>query len=219
MDTYRRGQIEWALWRFIELGRPASRAPSKRLRAIVKYLLQFDRSTNSPTAITTRKADGKGTEAVYPPFDAFCLVIAFDLTRFGFKQSEALLLLSNLRPRLHSVFFEILANPPPFPEHLNRDGSWKNSKKLTHGPDRRVFLLLQWVELAEAFPALSPSAKKAKAPIFQEPQICRGLTELKTALNAMDHQFRRAFVLEIAHTAARVTEFLNEAPIVKRGRK
>jgi hypothetical protein len=45
-----------------------------------------------------------------------------------------------------------------------------------------------------------------------------GVEKLRDQLDLMDHFFRRAIVLEIAHTAATIVEFLHQAPLKRRGR-
>ena len=42
---------------------------------------------------------------------------------------------------------------------------------------------------------------------------------LKTELQKMHFEYRKALVFELAHTAAMVSDLLKEAPLVKRGRK
>jgi hypothetical protein len=84
--------------------------------------------------------------------------------------------------------------------------------------DRRVFLLLERVEASEELPALHQSGRGGDSPIYREPIICHGLRNLENELDRMDQVFRRALVLDLAHTAVRVSEFLAKAPEIKRGR-
>jgi hypothetical protein len=81
-----------------------------------------------------------------------------------------------------------------------------------------VFLVVQRVEFSEAFPGFEHLNNKRKASVFREPVFCYGIEELREQLNLMDHHFRRAIVFEIAHTATRTIEFLNQAPRRRRGR-
>jgi hypothetical protein len=41
----------------------------------------------------------RGVDATFTAFDAFCLALAVDFLRTGFKQSEVLLLVAHLRVR------------------------------------------------------------------------------------------------------------------------
>ena len=43
-NTYRRGQVEWALWRMSTIGRPAPAEPSPVFRNRIKRLLEIDRN-------------------------------------------------------------------------------------------------------------------------------------------------------------------------------
>lgn len=228
-STFRLGQVTWALWRFAVLGMSADATPSAIFRSRIKQLITLDRvgltlskvkKTTRPQTLTAHKAEGSGTEATYAEFDAFCLAVALELQAFGLKQGDVMLLMGHLRPQLVQEFRNILENPPPFPTHLNQDGSWRTKQQKSHaGHDRRVFVVVSRANRSEAFPAFKTSRKAANASIFREPQICHGLDALKAALGKMDHQFRRAFVLEIAQMAARISEFLQHAPVIKRGRK
>jgi hypothetical protein len=221
--TYRRNQVEWALWKFSTLDLPAGDEPISTFRARIKHLLQLDRSgvlfrkvRHGPPlehALSTHETEGTGVDALFTAFDAFCLALAVDLLRTGFKQSEVLLLLAYLRPHLAVPFTAILRSPPPFRSRLGRKAGTEDA-----GEDRRVFLVIERVEFAEAFPALAGSRKPSRGPIFREPVLCRGRDELCKKLDRMDHLLRRAIVIEIAHSAARIAEFLDQAPLTRRGR-
>jgi len=223
---YRRGQVEWALWRFSTLDLPGGDEPLSAFRARVKHLLQLDRSgalfastefcPPVAHALSWGQSLKTGIDAYFSAFDAFCLAIALDLLRAGFKQSEVLLLIGHLRPRLGKPFADILENPPAFRSRLRLAN--RPEPKDEGGDDRRVFLVIQRVECSEAFPAFTTTGKQNPGAIFREPLFCLGIQELGAELGKMDHLFRRAIVLEIAHMAARVAEFLDQAPYVKRGR-
>lgn len=227
-QLYSRGQLEWALWKLSTIDLPAGDEPQTAFRARVKHLLQLDRAgtttghpaypTPVPHALSSEEPGGKGVDAAFSGFDAFCLAIALDFLRAGFKQSEVLLLMTHLRPRLKQPFARIMAAPPPFrSRHLRT--SIPTTFKRSGGEDRRVFLVVQRVEFSEAFPAFGHvHSRQRKGSIFREPLFCYGIEGLQAQLDLMDHLFRRAIVLEIAHTAARTVEFLNEAPRRRRGR-
>ena len=94
--TFKRGQVEWALWRAFTQYRSQGDVPPQIFRTRIKRLLDLDRD---PGADATKAAsiapfafvapvDGSGVEAAYAPFDVFCLGLALDLLDVGFKQSE-----------------------------------------------------------------------------------------------------------------------------------
>jgi hypothetical protein len=84
--------------------------------------------------------------------------------------------------------------------------------------DRRVFLLLERVEASEEFPTLHQSGRGGDNPIYREPTVCQGLRNVAHELDRMDQVFRRALVLDLAHTAVGLSKFLAEAPEIRRGR-
>jgi hypothetical protein len=224
-ETYRRSQVEWALWRFSTLDLPSGDEPASTFRARVKHLLQLDRSgvifstaKHPPSvdhALSSQPTEGTGVDATFTAFDAFCLALGVDFLRAGFKQSEVLLLLGHLRPRLLSPFAEILRTAPEFKSRLGRrsDGGGGSEE------DRRVFLVIERVEFSEAFPVFAAPPKGGrKGGIYREPSFCRGVAALCAKLDKMDHLFRRAIVFEIAQMATRIAEFLDQAPLKRRGR-
>jgi hypothetical protein len=227
-QLFSRGQVEWALWKLSTIDLPAGDEPMSAFRARVKHLLQLDRAgviSGHPAypipvehALVSEESRGKGVDAAFRAFDAFCLAIALDFLRAGFKQSEVLLLMLHLRQRLEEPFAKVLRAPPTLRPRPSRN---TDPQIRQHGSDddRRVFLVIQRVEFSEAFPAFEHvTSTRKKASIFREPVFCSGIEELRQQLDLMDHLFRRAIVLEIAHTAARTIEFLNQAPLKRRGR-
>jgi hypothetical protein len=226
--TYRRGQVEWALWKFSTLDLPRGDEPFSTFRARVKHLLQIDRSgrgrghpADPPPvefALSSGRTEGTGFDATFTAFDAFCLAIAIDLLRAGFKQSEVFLFMIHLRPRLEGPFAEILRAPPPFRSRLARNAAEEIHKGRPRD-DGRVFLVINRVEFSETFPTFPEMTfKRSKAPILPDPFFCYGVDDLRDKLDGMDHIFRRAIVIEIAHMAAMIAELLEQAPALRRGR-
>jgi hypothetical protein len=225
--TYRRSQVEWALWKFATLDRPSGDEAISTFRARVKHLLLLDRTRamfskarRAPKvahALSSHETEGTGVDAIFTAFDTFCLALALDFMRAGFKQSEVLLLIAHLRPRLAQPFAAIMRSPPRFrSRHSPKTGAGRSTMEPEE--DRRVFLVVERVEFAEAFPTAA-GRKVDQGAIFREPTFCHGIDGLRDKLDAMDHFFRRAVVMEIANMAARVSEFLDQAPLVRRGRR
>src|SRR3954453_2664790 len=221
-NTYRRGQVEWALWQLSTLDRPASEEPTPVFRNRIKRLLEIDRARlamagkkgKGPLAFSQDKPEGTGVDVAFSAYDSFILALGLDLLRMGFVQSEVVMLMNFLRLRLHRPFIQVLQNPPD-PE---RRSAGAKRRPVKPEQDRRVFLLLERVEASEEFPALHQKGRGGDTPIYREPVICHGLQELAHELDRMDQVFRRALVLDLAHTAVRVSEFLAKAPEIKRGR-
>jgi hypothetical protein len=132
----------------------------------------------------------------------------------GFVQSEVVRLMNYLRSNLERAFRQILRNPPDLPGRSLKS----TPHPLEPGEDRRVFLLLERVDLSEEFPALHQKGRGDDRAFHKEPKICHGLEDLGSELDRMDQVFRRALVLDLAHTAVGVSDFLAKAPEIKRGR-
>ncbi len=101
-DSYKRGQVEWALWRFFLQGRQVGPEQQKVFLTRIKRLLELDRGEDLGAKTETPHArfafadvapEGKGTDVDFRPFNAFCLALALDLLDTGFKQSEIVFLL------------------------------------------------------------------------------------------------------------------------------
>ena len=220
-DTYRRGQVEWALWRMSTIGRPAPEEATLVFRNRIKRLLEIDRTGafeasrkgKGQLAFSEDRPEGTGFDVAFTAYDAFILALGLDLLRMGFVQSEVVMLMNFLRPRLGKIFDRILQNPPD-PE---RRSATVKRHAVKPQQDRRVFLLLERVEASEEFPALQ-KGRGGDNPIYREPKICQGVGDLADELDRMDQVFRRALVLDLAHTATNVSKLLATAPEIKRGR-
>jgi hypothetical protein len=136
----------------------------------------------------------------------------------GSKQSEVFLFMLHLRERLEVPFAEILRSPPPFRSRLAKNASAEIGPEEPRD-DRRVFLVIHRVKFSETFPPFPyMDFKRSKAPILPDPFFCYGVDDLRDKLDTMDHIFRRAIVIEIAHMAAMIAELLELAPVRRRGR-
>jgi hypothetical protein len=229
--TYKRGQVEWALWRAFTLARSPGHGPPSIFRTRVKRLLDLDRELDSsemevpPTcafAFVEPSDGGSGFEVQYAPFDVFCLAIGLDLLDVGFKQGEIVLLMRYLRATLTDWFDDLVQRPslidrqvrlakdhPDLPSIERRAGQAPIA-------DARVFLILKRIEMTELMPAIQGKPGQA---VFLEPEVIEGVAGLGQRLEALMPLHRRTVVtLEIAATAQAVSVFLNEAPVVPRGR-
>lgn len=222
-ETFKRSQVEWALWRFASFLRNAGEKPPKVFLTRIKRLLEIDRADRGEGerfAFIGAAPQGQGVDVEFTAFDACCLALALDLLDAGFKQSEVVFLMRHIREELEPEFAWIMRDPPPTRQRrFAKDAPDKPSyaEGARRWADYRVFIVVQKVEMTEVFPALAKRTA-AKVPIFLEPVFCRGIEALQVELHRMGHGYRKAMVLEIAHAAALVTSFLENAPITKRGR-
>ena len=222
-ETYKRGQVEWSLWRFFTFPRAAGDKPPKAFLTRIKRLLEIDwvdREEGKKFAFIEDVPQGQGVDAVFTAFDAFCLALALDLLDAGFKQSEVVFLMQHIRQDLREEYDWIMLNPPLARQSVAAKPatdrpSYEESGRLR--ADYRVFAVIQKVEMTEVFPVLAEPQYSGK-PIILEPVFCHGIEALQTELNRMAVSFRKAMVLEIANAAALVTSLLKDAPLTKRGR-
>ncbi len=231
--TYRRGQVEWALWRAFTLARSPGDGPPPIFRTRIKRLLDLDRDLDVSVfgaeppcafAFAEPSEGGSGTEAQYAAFDVFCLALALDLLDVGFKQGEIVYLMRYLREPLEDWFRDLLARPSLINRQRNLAKMHPKLPRLERGggkaplADARVFLILNRIEMTEVL-ALAQPGGKASQPVFLEPAFCEGIAELQTRLDTLMPLHRRTVItLEITAVAQAVHTLLEAAPIVPRGR-
>ncbi|MEX0923724.1 MAG: hypothetical protein WDZ84_13215 [Rhodovibrionaceae bacterium] len=227
--SYGRGQAEWALWRsFTVRSVTASQEVPKVFRTRIKRLLEIDRHIDFGDADVPPEADyafaqpaDESGEIAYRAIDVFCLAIALDLLDAGFQQSEVVFLMRYLRPELERRFPGLLKPPSLIDRQRHRAKDYPNvpsDEKENHGDaDRRLFMVLRKVEMKEIG---SPEYRRRdRLPIFLEPLYCEGISALTKELNNLLPQRRRAVtVLELAANARAVSIYLEQAPIIQRGR-
>ena len=227
-QLFSRGQVEWALWQLSTIDLPSGEEPFSAFRARIRHLLRLDRSRaiqghpiDPPEvtyALSSKDPEGTGVDAPFTALDTFCLAIALDLLRGGFKQAEILLFVLYVRPQLEKAFAKILDAPPTLRSQLARKAT-PDDRNGQHGDDRRIFLVVQRIESPDVYSGYwDVSFERSQTLISQAPVFCNGINELRDHLDKMDQFFRRAIVLEIAHMAAMIVEFLKQAPLKRRGR-
>ena len=229
-ECYKRGQVEWALWRFFLQGRQVGPEQQKVFLTRIKRLLELDRGedlgakTETPHArfaFADAAPEGKGTDVGFRPFNAFCLALALDLLDTGFKQSEIVFLLRHIRDDLETWFERILRSPPTGRQRIRPQDRPEAPTLLDAGgreyADCRVFVVINKIEIKEIFQLLGGS-KLASGPLIMEPVYCRGIEALRNELDRMGPDKRKAMIIEIAHVAAGISGILPDAPVMKRGR-
>jgi hypothetical protein len=229
LSRYKRSQVEHAIWRMLTSQNPGAGDPSPVFLTRIKRILEEDRAAKlitgldtdvAPFAFADEASPGRGGDAAFTPFDAFCLALALDLVNAGYKPSEVIVLLRLFRPYLVEQFDEIRRTPRPdgrqrerpregLPSFWDKSGEWA---------DGRVYMVVRKVELKEVVPGRSGATN---APGYVEPTFCRGLEALSEELGRMgigDGSYRQALVLELAYLAVRLNAFLEKAPLTHRGR-
>lgn len=220
--SYRRGQVERALWRWATTA-DRLREPPPVFLVRIKRLLEIDREGKkaADTAFYSELPRGTGTDVAYSAFNVFCLAIGLDLLDAGFKQAEVVALLQNWREQLALAFGQVLESPP-IPRKRLKPSQRPGSPTVEHAgetyADCRLYAVIEKIEMTEIF-AGHPGAPPKGKPLIRTPKIVRGIKALTEALEPLPYRQRKAIVLEIAHTAVVVTLRLNQEPAIKRGRQ
>ena len=199
-------------------------------RTRIKRLLDLDRDmepageaekTSTPFAFSSAPPNGRGVEIPFTSFDTFCLALGLDLLDVGFKQSEVVFLMQHIRQSL-SEQHDLIMRSPPTPREKLHAGDRPNVPIYDHRnfqiADCRVFILINKVELTELFGS-APDKRISPTPRILQPIFCLGIEALKDELHQMGFSYRKAMVFELSEMAVMLTDFLLEAPLVKRGRK
>ncbi len=232
---YKRGQAELALWRFFSAGFSQGAQPPEEFLIRVKRLLEVDwnRDTSKDSEVRhprfafrdgRGKGGGKGWEVSYTLFNVCCLGWGLELLDVGLKQSEVVFLLRHLCKEFQQEFEYILENPPAPGQRMAAEDRPSCPSYEDQGlvlADCRVYAIIQMVKFKELFPHLK-GRKILRQPIFPTPVFCHGYAEAAKELHRMQRdplQYRKAFVMEIAHMVILVKQYLEEAPAVPRGRK
>lgn len=228
--AYKRGQVEWALWRAFTLATTSSDAPPI-FKTRIKRLLDLDREIDTtgsqapPThayAFSQQGAEGSGIEVQYTALDALCLGVALDLLDVGFKQSEIVTLMRYLRATLEDWFDDLLERPSLIDRqsHLHKNHPHlpriERDKGRSALADARVFLLLNRIELTEVLPVIDKLNNEA---LFLKPIVAEGIEGLSRILDThLSINRRTVITVEVAALAQAVTAFLEKAPMPARGR-
>jgi hypothetical protein len=225
--TYGRGQLEWALWRSFARASFSKEDAPQKFRTRIKRLLEIDRDLDLSDAEVPPESDysfapppSRG-EAAYSAIDGFCLAIALDLLDAGFKQAEIVFLMRYLRPELQARFRGLLEPPSLIDHQRYRAKDYPHLPSFRHRgrdyADARVFVILQKVELKEIIP--KAFRERHAGPVILEPLFCAGVVELGARIEDLMPNRRRAVtVLELKATAQAVQVYLDEAPVIRRGR-
>ena len=221
-ETYRRGQVEWAIWQVMASDASKAGSPPKAFVTRIKRLLELDRAETEDRpglAFTDTAPAGQGTDRAFTPFDALCLALALELIDMGFKQAEVVFLLQHCRKELSPVYEKIMRRPKPNRRRVHPRNDPDAPTYQVRGSrwvDRRFFMVIGKVEMTELFPRLEAQIK-AGEPVFLRPAYLEGVDKLASYLNER-LGFRKSLVLEISGPAREVNAQLPLAPEIKRGR-
>jgi hypothetical protein len=209
VDTYRRGQVEWAAWSNFALNTPiASTEIPRPFLTRIKHFFDLDRArepaksdqAGARYAFFGDDQPGKGQDTSFTLLDAACLVLALYLSDLGFKQLETICVLRHIR------------------KHIARELTAAQRSKKRHRVlegDDPLLLLLGRVEITS--PYASVKAQDGR-PMVYGPIFVRGYKELQGEFCVKVAQLRKVAVIDFGQLLTDLPEALAVAPIPKRGR-
>lgn len=223
--TYRRGQAEWALWRYFTMGSGgAGDGPAPAFKARIKKLLDLDREqAGAPLLVEGRAFSKDGDhpwrhDAAFEPFDVFCLALALDLVDAGYLQADAVSCLRHARRELLQEFKRISKHypAPARARRLAKDHprlpAYRDGRNSI--ADTQVFMVLAKRTITEAL----LDRRLRSAPVVFEPSFARGRQALLEIMSLSPSK-RSVLVLEFAGAAKLIEAFLERAPRITRARK
>lgn len=218
--AYKRNQVEEAVWRFMTRGR-AGREPQAVFRTRIKRLLELDRAASAgggaPAAFAAAHPRGRGNEARFEAFDAFCLALGLLLLNAGFKQGEIVGLLRHVRPELAAAWDRLQRHPAAPRQRVlaeDRPDAPRYEEDGLALADTDVYLLLERVELTEVFPGLAGSAS---GPLVLQPELLHGGAALAATLRERAFGAPGHHVIELSVLAALLPRYLEDAAPLRRG--
>jgi hypothetical protein len=216
--TYKRDQVERAIG-IVLYRRNTTGALLPVVKADLKRLIDIDRKPKAvrPDWQHDRHAffdgppPGRGRGIAYTAYNAFALLVGWQLLAGGVPQSSAVLLLRHVRTELEAEFHRIM------------------SLDLTPLKNGRDVDTLAW-ELQDGFLVRDPAhmrfliaaGGKAAAPdagAWSEPtrEIC-GSEQVLERLLSFSHFKQAAVVLELVNSAHQLAHWLDHLPVRRRGR-
>ncbi len=217
-QTYKRNQVDEALWVTFLEGRKGVIGGEKTFRTRIKRLLEIDRAAQTtPPVFCTAGDTGRGVEATFNAHHAFFLAIALDLVNLGFKQAEVVYVVRHTHVLLRGEFDAAISTPDLERHHVAAE-DYPDHPRYTHKTikmaDFRIYLLIDRIELTELFENISRSKNE---PVFRKPFVCRGVDALRDAFHDRFFHDRKTVVLEIGTLARRVNDALKDTKPLRRG--
>jgi hypothetical protein len=209
MDRYKRNQVEAAISEGVN---SSWNRPPAELRHRLKRLLDTDRSLGrNPRSVDPEQAayafyagdaPGSGVEVWFSPYEAFALLIAFNLLEHGFPQQKTVLALRRIRSALEREHKRILKLDPGilFDQDALRDKAAPG--QMAVGSTDPVYLVI------------TTERKRAAKPL-KGITICRGDTELMLFMKAALASYT---IFELTIPAHRLHYHLAKTEPSQRGR-
>lgn len=219
-SAFKRGQVAWAAWQVFSRHGPDD---PRRTNIPTMFLTRIRKMGELGVPLAAAERPGQsGRDIEYSLYHAFELTTALMLQDMGLKQAEVAYFVQEIRGRLRGVLDLILANPPSSREPIDaRARPDLPSSTMPDGfiyADTSCFMVFRYVELVEAWNWKDDANRKT---FFTYPEFCFGAEALKNQfmkLSFKPHDHSR-LIVELSFVVALLVEYLDKAPVVKRGRK
>lgn len=206
---YKKNQAVFALWR--TLANPAPHPSLCSAPAIFKR--RFDKLLSVDVPLLPDDRVGKpGQDNQFTADQVFLMGVALVLMDSGLGLGAAGFFIHHARKSLQDKYHEIMRNAP-FPFERNIE-------------DRNVYLLFQNRDIQEFYPnsdrrSAEGWSGKGQPPLIINPKYASGREKMHQALDGylQNGTHNHVLVIELAMMAKTLTDNLEKAPVIKRGRQ
>jgi hypothetical protein len=225
VHTFKRGQVVSALWRAFAHGRD---------KVHPTFATRIRKMGELGVPLSERERPGQaGIDIDYTVEHAFELGVALKCLDTGLKQSEVAFFMRHVRDDLREVYRTIMASPPsPRQRIFAKDRPNSPARMVVTGgnpkglgdplrsnvSDTSVYMTFRSVEIREAWGA---SQSKKKEPFIFVPKFHRGLEAVTEEIEKLAHYIEDdiRIVIELSNFAVLLTDALQQAPQMRRGRQ
>jgi hypothetical protein len=225
IEAFKRGQVVWALWRVFS---------RRRDRVPAAFATRVRKLGELGVPLSAKERPGQaGIDIDYMVEHAFELGVALKCLDIGLKQSEVAFFMQHIRDDLREVYRTIMASPPSPGQRIfakDRPNSpacmvvaGGNPRRLgdttrCNISDNSVYMTFRSVEIREAWDA---SQSKKKEPFIFVPKFHQGLEAVTEEIERLAHYIEdhSRIVIELSNFAVLLTDALQEAPQMRRGRQ
>ena len=207
--SYKKNQAVFALWK--TLANPASRSDLCSAPAIFKR--RFDKLLSVHVPLLPEERVGKpGQDNQFTADQVFLMGVALVLMDSGLGLGTVGFFIHHARKSLQDKYHQIMRNAPFLFERSHED--------------RNVYLLFQNRDIQEFYPNSSKGSAegwlgKGQPPLIINPKYVSGRQKMHQALDGylQNGTHNHVLVIELAMMAKALTDNLEKAPVVKRGRQ
>jgi hypothetical protein len=223
IGSFKRNQLEWAIWHVIDRGKMTTPEPPKQIVHLLKRLIDVDRQmgvkAHAPEiwqqhfAFIEGKSAGPGGENAYGLVDAVALWIGAQLLEAGLPQKDIIQFLRTLRGQLQRAVLKVLGSHLDLIERTAREKRGLAATKLRVG---------QWVAANDyvylVAESIAASGVLGPERVSRKSNLCWGHEALVAFIEDAASRSRRFVVVELANAVVSLAYFLMISEPSKRGR-